>query len=937
MSIQQEQNPQVQGEKVERGLFLRSLFQDRLPSDQHFRSPVASRVRWFRKTLRIAMASWYLLGVALAGWILFTFYQNYQAFQVVRLPTSINTSPRDSLQSLVQLQQQIHEVEQKNRSLIVSRFGFNQSLHLEESLKQGFAELFTQKIQPSEQLIIGTRTDPANKIDAEARQRYVQFLTGQIMLVKDALAGETFAAERYQQLTGGAWQQTDLALSATTIGSLYHSQIQWSVKKTAWPGRKQSYLSLLEAELLNSEINPDWLWSSPAVSVLSINLNDLWVQFPHANQAHVNGAFTEAGRQQVQAFLMQLLGAFPEEGPRLHNFQTKFWNAYWSAFFSSWEKFTENFLAAGELIALQPGSLPLGLEVTRQDGPYWRLFERISHEMQGLSKEISRPAWVRQLLRLAVSRDIYLDKTERETGGLVGKWDALKGALGRKGETLVGAKPDIATAQQGQLVELWKAYLSDLLALSPASIRSEQRIDQFKVFFQGEGQGEPSAFQTGFENSRKLIIISQDTDATIAGRLVSGPLDFMLRVSAVETGAYLQQAWQEHVLAPLVKTDTPGQLSVLFGQPDGLVNKFLDENAGFYLLRNENGYLPRTTLGLSFPFREDFLRFLGSGSISTRDFQEKYEVEVATLPLDVNSGSTVRPYIARLEMQCAKGKTILENWNYPDQKQFIWSPADCGAFRLSLEFAGNVRLWRDYPGVLGFPQFLSEMREGRQTLELEAFHGDKEPLAARGLKQITIAYQIKGESAVIKWLEQVPLQIPQTLLGSFDRRKIMPEVTFALGRFPAPGAQQPTLVGGSGKEVVSPSDRSKNLQVRSIPLKEPDPSEVQDGWVLLQPKTNWTLRLMSLKSEQLLRQVLTETKTPYPLYWFQKADKRGVWHVIICGSFVTREEAEKALEQLPIKLRAESLPQRFEQLHFVSDPSGLDPNREEFPQNTLLP
>lgn len=885
----------------ERSFFLHALFQKRLPEDQHIRLPLLARLLSLRHMLRLSLVAWYLLAIGLAGWLGFTYVQNVRVLKSGPIPSSRQLAEaglESPLPELKKLHDQILDVEAKNRTLIISRFGFDASKTYERELKGRYNDLFAASLLRLESLALGYWRQNFKRFDARQKQLYAQFLLGQWQLHSGRIKNDSNQLKEYATLTAPLWMQLFNTSAEIPIAPLYLAHQRWH-DGTAPPSLAPSYAQAM-AELLAASRTQEaqWLWAAPRITAPSVAIEDFWIDFPQPGWITVPGGLTRQGRTQVETFFKQLLQ--PLEKKEAAQVSELFWENYWQQFFTAWERFTSELLEQGRLLSESPGNIVAAGPVLRQDGPYWRLFVRFAREMEGLPDKQNRPAWVRQWQILSAAWDSFILTQNRKTGGVADKLGALADRVVQSGEQLAGERINLQVSTRDQLADLFASYLADLAALSPVTVSREQRVDEFGKFFRGLQQGESSSFYTAYAGFRKLVTLdSAGADDTLASRLLFAPLAFITQVAAGEAATTLQQNWTETVIAPLGGGSTESQLTRLFSQADSPVPKFIAGPAAPFLEASASGYRPRRSHDMSLPFRPDFLAFLFEGTRAGKNTLKQFTVTLAARPMNVNPEATVRPYASKLSLQCAGKEYVLENWNYPAQGDFTWSPAGCGDVLLTVQFPAGISLSKRYSGQLGFPRFLDDFSDGRQTFNLNDFSGDSAPLAEQRLTSLTLAYTVTGAPDVRSWLHSVPPTIPEELFN-----KPQPQTYMPLGLDAAAEADR----GASATSDLIfrlPASLLANYRLALAPppaVEDRKPAApaaaVNEEWIRRQAPRSFTLQLMSLRSSQHL-DALRARHPGLELHWYRAG---GGWHVLIAGAYSTRQEAGQALRLLPAEL-----------------------------------
>lgn len=888
--------------ETERGFFLHTLFQHRLPQDRQIQLPLLARLINLRQLRRLGLLAWYLLAIGLAGWLGFTYVQNVRVLGQGPIASThqIAGAPVvDPLPELRQLHDTIIDIEGKNRTLIISRFGFDQSLAYERQLKARYSDLFSQTLHRLEGIALGYWGEHTKLFTARQKQLYAQFLLGQWQINNHKINNDSKALQLYAQSTDPLFRLLFPKAAEIPIGPLYLAYLRWQTPETLSAQRLDYVRAMTDLLSRIRAQESDWLWAAPKITAQPVAIEDFWIDFPQPGWIEVPGGLTLQGRTQAENFLKQLLQPLPkEEADRISQL---FRENYWQQFFTAWERFTSELLEQGRLLSESPGNIVAAGPVLRQDGPYWRLFVRFAEEMQGVPDTQNRPAWVRQWQILSAAWDRFILQQNRKNGGVTDKLHALATKVVQGGEELAGQRLNLPAATRDQLAELFAGYLADLAALSPVTVVREERVDQFGKFFRGLQQGETSSFYTAYGDYRKLVTLdSAGAEDTLSSRLIFAPLAFIAQVALGEATTVLQQNWIETVIAPLGSGSTANQMSLLFSQADSPVPKFIAGPAAPYLEASASGYRPRNGYGMSLPFRQDFLAFLFEGTRASKNTLKEFSVTLASRPMNVNPEATTHPFAGTVTMQCAAKQFVLENWNYASQAEFTWSPSNCSDVVLTVQFPAGITLSKRYAGTLGFPKFLNDFSDGRQTFTLEEFTGDSGPLKEQKLSTITLAYAVTGAPDVRSWLQSVPPVIPQELFGKHPVQATVPqgmeegmEAAKSLAQATDDILKLPSSLVRGYLQTLQPGAQQPVLPQTALAANN------SEDWIRRQSPQAFTLQLMSQRSRQGL-DALCEKYAAQELHWYATTGKH--WYVVVSGSYATRQDAKEALNKLPPEL-----------------------------------
>ena len=132
--------------------------------------------------------------------------------------------------------------------------------------------------------------------------------------------------------------------------------------------------------------------------------------------------------------------------------------------------------------------------------------------------------------------------------------------------------------------------------------------------------------------------------------------------------------------------------------------------------------------------------------------QQNYTVEIMALPVTANRGASMQPHQVNLELHSGKEIQRIVTANYPINKLFVWSPkiSDKAVLLISI---GNIVLKKEYPGRLGFPEFLREFYKGNRVFRPDEFGIEQSNLLKEyGIEFLSVSFNIRGEQPIIQYL-----------------------------------------------------------------------------------------------------------------------------------------------------------------------------------------
>lgn len=277
-----------------------------------------------------------------------------------------------------------------------------------------------------------------------------------------------------------------------------------------------------------------------------------------------------------------------------------------------------------------------------------------------------------------------------------------------------------------------------------------------------------------------------------AGALLAAPWRELMRYADAAAACSLQRRWQAEVLWPLQTAATRADaLGQVLG-PQGTLWAFVQGPAAPFLQRDQRLYRPTRTAGLGVAFTPQFLDLLNqaAGQRASQQLRSEAEqrtalerearqkltqagmqqaqariqqaaaqersaqaarstVDLTALPTDVEPPGAAAVSQTRLSLRCGAGNFELDNLNLPVQGSVTWSAQDCADLRLRVSI-GGLHLQRDYPGALGFADFLADFRSGTRAFTPQDFPAQAARLRALGVQRIVLHYRIDGADGVLR-------------------------------------------------------------------------------------------------------------------------------------------------------------------------------------------
>ena len=488
----------------------------------------------------------------------------------------------------------------------------------------------------------------------------------------------------------------------------------------------------------------------------------------------VPGAFTQAGRKHIQAFLdltermLNTPGFFQARTPA-------FWDWYRQQFRESWFGFAKRLPEGEDGIQSPLADQRMATVMATRENPYFQFLDRLDEECEAL-QDPAPSLWATLAQRLHQTRQLAEQQMDQQTNA--GTWDKLKEQRQKLLHQWEGQMDSSKAQAFDQCMAAAKPladYLDTVKELTPSLLSRAGSYRQMAECFDQDPSRQTDGKGSLYLRAHASLVQMQGLLGTgreeqVVWDLLHGPLDYLMTFSLNETAAVLQDQWNEQVLAVANGAGPDDLPKLLFGS-DGRVWKFLQGPAKPFVAKTDRGYLARTSINRQqVPFLDPFFDFLrkGGDSLPAAPNPAGFTVTLQTAPLAVNPGARVAPTGAVVCLQSAgAGQTCLENLNYTQEATFKFDPDTCGDTVLRIQFPSLV-LTRTYAGNLGFARFLAEFGTGARVFGAQDFPEAKAQLAGLGIAWIRVAFRIQGAAPVVRLLRHSSLSVPQTIVAGLE-------------------------------------------------------------------------------------------------------------------------------------------------------------------------
>lgn len=507
---------------------------------------------------------------------------------------------------------------------------------------------------------------------------------------------------------------------------------------------------------LMNELGNDlqWIvqWLNARGSLHEIRFSTFW---PGAVQGgSVPRAFSAQGYARMEIMLRTLEYAAPDKADFARR-AAAFRQRYAQEFRTAWWKFAAEFNngAKGLRSAEQWQRATVGMSSPTN---IYFTFIRSMAENLAVVKHIGTPdaqdalpgAFVTVLDTLLAEADQA--KTVREQ--IAAKTEALGTSLSK-----TRAAESSALAEQ---VKALGEYMNALKAVQAASRTDTDALTLARAGYTGGQEASATPISQSLTTLSTLKTLMDESASTHNAfwRLVEGPLAFQTSFAIYRAACALNENWENSVRAKIANLDAEKLWELLFVDPKSPLDDFVARQAAPFLVDTPKGWTATSWLGIRFPISPELTQLLDLGMEEHLKPQEKYVVGVTALPIGVNPEAD-KPYRATLTLDCVNGQQTLDNYNYPQSKDFTWEPALCKTVTLDI-YVQNQHLRTQWEGHWPFQRFIRDTSGPGFVFTPEDFPAQREALEELDLKRMVVRYAFRHAEPVLALREYEPVGLP---------------------------------------------------------------------------------------------------------------------------------------------------------------------------------
>ena len=756
-----------------RGLFLHDFFSRILPKDRGLFVVTQQALHWRRLTKNLGLMAWLAVGIAVCGLLSYSFVKNLRTLRTVSasfekpLITSITREEiYEKMLRLTGYQQKITGIIEQNRSWWIPRFGLHQNIKVEAGLKQNFCGQFRDGIlNPLDDWLNNITARFTYNTSDEIMSRFIAHLVRRINLLKTSQEDGGLATlhEKPQPPYIQTSAQTNPAISTEIeekFADLYLYFLRWRSDSRGVDEERQRLQKLLNYLVTERRKNLQWLvvWANDQDSLSFIVMQDYWTGADFGSKPPaVAPAYTEQGKKQIDAFIIELESALPAGSPQIARQELEFQSWYRKIYLQAWHDFGAVFHTGAESLKDPDERRQMAELMGTDQNPYFSLLGTMAAEFEPFVKqEEELPAWMQHVFVFQNLRKEakLLPKDPSKAPGFIKRTARkVKSKIGKL-ERETGLQAGAYWNPEEKLIAT-RTFADYQQALSKVAQETTPRETAYRTAVD-LSTADPDRSESPYfaaERAVKKLKSGMPTGTSapkVFWQLVGGPLDFFRAYISDESACHLQDLWEREVLWQ-VKSLPDGyeKIQRLVGK-EGYARKFVEQGpaAPFIAIGLKRGYSAKRVKGFSLPFESSFFSFLNKGVDLPEQVKDNYAVTIRGLPTRANPEARILPKATRLELQCGNKMYRLINRNYPIKRTFNWSRHDCGDVRLQI-MVGNLVLTKNYTGSQAFAEFLQDFGKGLRRFSPDDFPQEGPELKRFGIKFIEVSYKLSGHDEII--------------------------------------------------------------------------------------------------------------------------------------------------------------------------------------------
>jgi type VI secretion system protein ImpL len=779
-----------------KGMFLFDFFSKILPGDRGLFAPTLRAVQWSRLTRNLGLTAWVAIAIALCGLLSFSFVKNLRILKEFSRefasPPVLQGEMVADVVLMDRFRETILQMEARNQSWWIPRFGLNESQEVETRIKEVYCKQFEGNLLGSYDKRMADRmTGFTVSTPDQTLGRHLAHLIRRINLLRGRLSGEDLAALQMRPQPGYATFSPDeshplMPELEDRLKHLYQYDLIWR-KDPSRVNQEITYLMSWIKQLLamkQNDLSCLVAMVNADPSLTGVTLADFWGGDPAQKDVAIPPAFTLKGKEAIDGYIKEMETAVLDP-LFIAGAKQEFQKNYKKSYLDAWEAFGAQVPGGIQRLAGKKDWQKVIDRIAVGQDPYFSFLARVKNEIAPFAENTDR-AWIGLVNNFdAAKQDAVRQDALPKAGLLTQAAEKGKSILSQMEKAAVNQEATKLIESRLAAAEALKNYQKALAELSKAGVSRKEAYEIAAKAFAEESATPPSPFITADNSVRTLETVFQSgaNSSKMFWDLVSGPRQLLWDFVCRETACYLDKLWEEKVLVEIEGIKSPEEINALALGEKGPAIDFVKGPVAPFINRNLNkGFYAKTVMGREVAFKADFLSYFTRGTKDVRAAQAEkamaekalaekamapkqdlppaeapavlsQSVTIKGMPTDVNPDAVTRPRATHLELQCTDKSTQLVNLNYPVRKVFDWTSQTCNDVVFTIEI-GSMVLTKKYTGNMGFPQFLSDFGAGTRRWYPKDFPENEAALKRENIQYIQVNYQIEGQEPVIAFYKK---------------------------------------------------------------------------------------------------------------------------------------------------------------------------------------
>lgn len=515
----------------------------------------------------------------------------------------------------------------------------------------------------------------------------------------------------------------------------------------------------LETLLSKRSINLHWLISAPLIKKDDITLYNFWPNLninPDLDKISINAAFTVEGKEKITKYIELLKEISFHNSAKLNYSITEFWDWYDDLFFDRWSFFLKNFNNTFDYYDYSVNRPMLLFSMFSNENAYKKVITYFAEQLK-MYENRDIPKWAKEIISLEriLKISIKIDNQEKNKNNTLIDDIRLKH---EETQSKYASKNNEEYAKQYENAILLNNYFKSFTKLEFINNNLSEEISQF---FSNDKS--TSKLNNVYERLLKLQYSMKDYFGAFAYELIKGPFDFIVNYAINRESCLLNQKWNTEVVLPSKNIEKISLLNKLFAD-NGLVKNFIQNNLNHYITSDDGVIYERSLTNKLYkiPMTEQFLSFLTKGSSDNYVPKNEYLISIETKPMGINHESTILPFRNELRINCENEIFVLNNYNYKNQKDFIWEPKSCKSVIVTVFFE-NIIFEKRYEKKNSFLDFVDDIKNGNIRLTLNNLVTNKAIMKNNNLKWVDVHFNLSNYKELLKINNQNKLAIPKRI------------------------------------------------------------------------------------------------------------------------------------------------------------------------------